>query len=165
MVVDLFDSVGIPEDLGHLGIALFVLLAGILFLEQVGLHQADRGGARRRIEDVLEVPDDIVGHEGTAVVPFDVIAKLQGPGLEIIRGFPALEQDRPRDRILGRAGERFARLRGDHRGLRPVVGVRVNDFLHANADLQAPALGHCRPRRGREPLARYPTDKGIGGCR
>ena len=88
MGVDPLDGVGIPQARGLLRLALVVRLARLVFLEQVALHQSQRGRSGFRFEDALEVPDDVVGSEFAAIAPRYPLADVQGPGLEIVARLP-----------------------------------------------------------------------------
>ena len=85
-VLDL-DGVGVPQLGGHHRIALVVLLAGVDFLEDVALHQADDRGTDVGIKAMLDVPRGVFGRQFAAVVPGRV-RHGERPGLEIGRGFP-----------------------------------------------------------------------------
>src|SRR5258705_10421595 len=90
--IALLDGVGVPERGGLLRVSLVVLLASFELLEQEALHETDPRGAGLRIEDPLEVPDDVVGRELPAVVPLDVATQLQRPRLQVGGRLPLLDE-------------------------------------------------------------------------
>ena len=75
VVVDLLDGAR-ALALAHLGLAVLVLLAGVVILGQA-VEEADVGGAGLRVEPALEVEDDVVGVEGVAIVPLDVLPQIR----------------------------------------------------------------------------------------
>jgi hypothetical protein len=163
MVVDFFDGVGSPDLGGHFRVALVILLARVDLLEQIGLHEADRRRSGRRIEDVVEVPHHVVGDEGSAAMPLDVLAQIERPGLEVVARLPALSEQRPRDAVLSGAGERLGDVEGYGRRLRPVMRMRMGYLVHPHADLGCAALRQGRLGRSYEVLARDLADECI--CR
>ena len=48
-----------------------------------------RPRTRRRVEDAVHGGEHVLGVEGLAVVEFDALAQLEGPGLEVLGGRPA----------------------------------------------------------------------------
>ena len=163
-VVDLLDGVRVPEARRLLGVALVVLLPGVVLLEDEPLHQAEHRGAGLRVEHALDVPDGVVRRELPAAVPLDVLAEAERPGLEIRARLPLLAEHGPRD-VVG-AGHRqvVADLADRVRPLHPAEGVRVLHVLAAHAEAERPALRHraLRPRLADEPLARDRADGPVG---
>ena len=139
-VVDLLDGVGVPEAGGLLRVALVVLLAGLVLLEDEPLHEADRGRSRLGVEDALEVPDGVVGRERPAAVPLDVAPDAERPRLEVGAGLPLLDQAGPRDVVHARDGQVVAHLPRGVRRLDPAVGVGALEILAPHAEPESPAL-------------------------
>ena len=54
VIVNLLDGIGVPQR-----------IAGII--HHVAFHQAENRGAGLGVEDVLDVPDHMIGNEGIAV--------------------------------------------------------------------------------------------------
>ena len=164
--IDFLNGVGVPELRGLLGVALVVLLAGLVFLEQEALHEAEHRGAGLGIEHPLEVPDDVVGRELPAVVPLDVAAQPQGPRLQVRARLPLLDERGPRD-VVDTGGRQIVEdLARGVRRFDPAVGVRALEVLAPHADAEHAALRQGL-RRGRrdERLAGHLAHEGIGGRR
>ncbi len=158
VVIDLLDGIGIPD----LGDGLAVLLHAV---EHIAGHQPDDRGADGFVEDMLEVPDHILGGEGAAVVPFDALADMERPGLQILAGIPAFQQIGPGDVVDPGPGQIFRHLAEDVRRLQPVDGMGRGDLLDPMGDMDGAALRHVGERRGDGRLAIELADEAIGGAR
>ena len=162
-VVDLLDGVGVPEAGGLLRVALVVLLAGLVLLEDEPLHEADHGRSRLGVEDALEVPDGVVGRERPAAVPLDVAPEAERPRLEVGAGLPLLDETRARDVVHPRDGEVVAHLARRVRRLDPAVGVGALEILAPHAEPEGPALRQRLGLGGRqEPLPRDLARERVG---
>ena len=111
---------------------------------------------------MVDVPGDILGGEFAAVVPLDSLAHMQGPGLEVVAGFPAFQQIGARNIVRAGLGHISADLAADVAVEYPAVGVRVLDVQHAHLDADGAALGKVGPGGPNEAFAGYLADEGIG---
>ena len=153
--VELLDRVGVPQPR--------VFLAALLVLfKHVALHQTEHGRAGVLVQNMVEVPHHIVGGEVAAVVPLDPLAHVQGPGLEVIRGLPTLQEIRPRDVVVAGLGQVLAHLARDVAGRHPAIRMGVFKIVDSHRDSDRPAGRHGGPGLSREALARDLADEGVG---
>ncbi len=162
--VDLLDGVGVPQPRGFLGVALVVLLARLELLEEEALHEPDDRGARLGVEHALEVPHDVVRVELPAVVPLDVAAQLQRPGLEVGARLPLLDEARARDVVDAGDGQVVDHLARGVGRFDPGIRVRALEILAAHAEAQrAAAWEVLRGRRRHQRLAGDAAGERVGG--
>jgi hypothetical protein len=122
--------------------AVAVLPAGVDILDERGdRREADIGGADGGVGPALDVPLDVLGDEVVAIVPFDAGAEVEGPGAQIVRGFPALGQHRPGDVVDPGHRHVLDDVAGLVRHLGPGEGGGVVHPLHHHGDPER-AAGH-----------------------
>src|SRR4029453_18632174 len=101
---------------------------------------------------MLDVPSGLFGGEGLALAPLGV-ADGEGPGLEILRGFPFAREMWPGHVVDAGAGQIAADLADDIRVVHPREGVRIVDLRDALGDADGAALRNVlRHRRLRNRL-------------
>ena len=164
VVVELLERVRVPQFGRFLGIALGVLLARVVLLEDEALEEAEHGGAGLGVEHVLQVPHHVVGREFAAVMPLHVLAQVERPALEVVACLPLLAERGARHVVDPGDREIVVDEARGVRGFDPAVGVRALEVLAAHADADHPTLGHVGLRRGggREIAARELPREGIG---
>ena len=127
-------------------LALLVLLAGVR-LGDHGREQTLVRGAGFRVQPAGEIEHHVVGVELVAIRPFDVLAQMEGPGLEVIGGFPFLGKIGPRYIVRPSHAQILADLPGNIGFFGPVEFRRVGHLLNPHRDTQVPALLGCRGHR------------------
>ena len=138
VVIDLLDR-SLGHALAHLGVAVLVLLAGVVFLH----HRREKpeiGGTGRRVQPAGEIEHHVVRVEVVAVAPLHALAQLEGPGLEVVGGFPAFRQVGPGDVIRTGDGQVLDDMAGLVGLLGPVEGGRIDHLLHLHRNPQGAAF-------------------------
>jgi len=128
MVVDLFDRPFAHLN-AHLGIAVVILLTGVIFLGH-RREQALIGGAGLRIEPAGNGKDDVVGVEVVAIVPLDPLTEIEGPRRQIVGRLPAFGQVGTGDVVWPGIGQKLAEMPGNIRLFHPVERGGISHLLH-----------------------------------
>jgi len=113
VIVDLLDGPVRIELGAQFGVALVVLLTGVVVDDLETLEQANNRGSQLLVEKARQVPDDMVCGQLVAIRPFDALFERQGPDRQVVVRLPLLQQPGTRDIVGPGAGQIVTDLPAD----------------------------------------------------